>query len=212
MVIGLGRFGTSVATTLFNLGHDVLAVDISENAVKLIVHDVTHAVQADARDERKLTALGIRNYDVAVVGIGNDVEASVLITVMLKEMGIPYVVAKAANTIHGKVLARVGADKVSYPEKDMGNRLAHYLVTGYLMDYIELSPDYSVIELVTPSKFVGKTIGELKLRSRFAISVIAIKDGDDITISPGADAMIRENDILVFIGKTDVFNKLLDKK
>ncbi|MFZ5755209.1 MAG: potassium channel family protein, partial [Bacillota bacterium] len=179
-VIGLGRFGTSVAKTLSALGHDVLAIDSSESAVQAVVHDVTHAVQADARDEETLKALGIRNFDVAVVAIGHELEANILITVMLKEMGVKYVVAKAQTALHGKVLERIGADKIIYPEKDMGIRLAHNLVTSNVMDFIELSPGYSIVEIIAPFAYTNKTLGELNLRARFGISVMAIKKKDNI--------------------------------
>jgi trk system potassium uptake protein TrkA len=207
-VIGLGRFGTSVAKTLSALGHDVLAIDSSESAVQAVVHDVTHAVQADARDEETLKALGIRNFDVAVVAIGNELEANILITVMLKEMGVKYVVAKAQSALHGKVLERIGADKIIYPEKDMGIRLAHNLVTAHVMDFIELSPGYSIIEIIAPAAYTNKTLGELNLRARFGISVMAIKKKDTIIVAPGADALIEEDDTLVLLSKNEALAKL----
>lgn len=208
VVIGLGRFGTSVAKTLSMLGHDVLAIDSSESAVQAIMHDVTHAVQADARDEETLTTLGVRNFEIAVVAVGHDLEANILITVLLKEMGIKFVVAKAVSALHGKVLTRVGADKVVYPEKDMGTRVAYNLVSGNVMDFIELSPDYGIIELIAPGKFVDKSLGELNLRAKYGISVMAIKKAEEIVVAPGADYKISVNDTLVFVGKIDVLNNL----
>jgi len=156
VVIGLGRFGTSVAQTLSTLGHDVLAMDKDEHAVQVIMQDVTQAVQADARDEETLRALGVRNFDVAIVAIGDDLEANILITLMLKEMGVPYVVTKAQNALHGKVLEKIGADKIIYPEQDMGFRLANNLVRTNVMDFIELSLDYSIFEIVASSQFINK--------------------------------------------------------
>lgn len=158
VVIGLGRFGTSVAKTLSDLGHDVLAMDKNEHAVHAIMNDVTQAVQADGREEETLRALGVRNFDVAVVAMGDDLEANILITLMLKEMGIPTVVAKAQSSQHGKVLEKVGANQIIYPEQDMGIRLAHNLIRSNVMDFIELSPDYSIFEIATPSSFINKKI------------------------------------------------------
>lgn len=207
VVIGLGRFGTSVAKTLSSAGHDVLAIDMRETAVQVVMNDVTHAVQTDAREEENLKALGVRNFDVAIVAIGDDLQASILITLMLKELGIKYVVAKAQNSLHGKVLEKVGADRVVYPEKEMGARLAHNLVSTNIMDCIELSPDYSIAEIKSPVKFVNKSLGELNLRAVYEISVIAIKRGDTIIVAPGADSRIEGNDILVVV--SDV--KALDR-
>ncbi len=208
VVIGLGRFGTSVARTISELGHDVLAIDTNENSVHALMHDVTKAVQADARDEETLRALGVRNFEVAIVAIGDDLEANILITLMLKEMGIPYVVAKAQSFQHGKVLEKIGADKIIYPEKDMGIRLAHNLVTSNVMDFIELSPDYSVFEVLASPKFINKTLGELNLRAALGISVMAIKRDEQIIVAPGADALIKERDVLVLVGKNNALAKL----
>jgi len=207
-VIGLGRFGTSVALALSSQGYNVLAIDTSEQAVQAVAKDVTHCVQADARKESVLKALGIQNLDVAIVAIGNDIEANILITVMLKEMGIKYVVAKAQNLLHGKVLERVGADKVVYPEKDMGVRLAYNLVSSNVMDYIELNPNYSILEIKTPKTFAQKTLGELNLRAKYGISVLVIKNKDAIVVAPGAESRINESDILVIIGDNDILKKL----
>lgn len=208
VVIGLGRFGTSVARTLGSLGHDVLAIDRNENAVQAIMNEVTHAVQADAREEENLRALGVRNFDVAVVAIGDDLQANILITLMLKEMGIRYVVAKAQTNLHGRVLEKVGADKIIYPEKDMGVRVAHNLVTANIVDFIELSPDYSIIEIITPRKFIGKSLGELDLRAKYGLSVMAIKNEDKVNVAPGADARIKETDILVVVSSNKAIERL----
>ncbi len=211
VVIGLGRFGTSVAKTLTSLGHEVLALDKNEQAVHDIMNDVTQAVQADAREEDTLRALGVRNLDVAVVAIGDDLEANILITLMLKEMGIPYVVAKARSAQHGKVLEKIGADKIVYPEQDMGIRLANNLIRTNVMDFIELSLDFSIFEIIAPSKFVGKTIGNLNLRALYKINVVAIKKGKErIVIAPGANELIEEKDILVIVCNKKALEKLPD--
>lgn len=208
VVIGLGRFGTSVARTLSSLGHDVLAVDNRESCVHEVMNEVTQAVQADARDEETLKSLGVRNFDAAVVAIGDDIESNILITLTLKEMGVKYVVAKAQTSLHGKVLSRIGADKIIYPEKDMGMRLAYNLVTANVMDLIELSPDYSIVEIKAPVKFWHKTLGELDLRAKYGISIMAIKKAGDIVIAPGAEAKLEEKDILVVVSKTEALGKL----
>lgn len=207
-IIGLGRFGASVARTLSELGHDVLAIDSSELAVQEVVNYVTHAVQADAREEEVLRSLGIRNFEIVIVAIGNDIEASILITLMLKEMGIKFVVAKAMNLLHGKVLKKVGADKVIFPEIDMGVRLAHSLITSNIMDYIELTSEDSLFEIITPSLFIDKNLGELNLRAKYGISVMAIKRDDSIFVAPGADTRLEKKDVLILVCNKEALNKL----
>lgn len=208
VVIGLGRFGSSVATNLSSLGCDVLAIDINEQAVQAVANHVTHAVQADAREEETLKALGIRNFDIAIVAIGDDLEANILTTVMLKEIGVKTIVAKAQSNLHGKVLEKVGADKIVYPEKDMGTRLAYNLVSANVMDYIELMPDVSIIEVISPAMFHNKTLGELNLRAEYGINVLAIKRDENILVAPGAESEIKANDILIVIGNNNVMAKL----
>ncbi|KXS42672.1 trk system potassium uptake protein TrkA [Candidatus Frackibacter sp. WG12] len=208
IVIGLGRFGTSVAATLAEQGHDVLAIDRDEDPIQEISNLVTHAVQADATDEDSLKTLGVNNFDVAVVSIGDDVHSNILATLVLKELGVPYVVVKAQDNLHGKVLSKIGADKIVYPERDMGTRVAHNLVTSNVLDYIELAPDYSIIEVRATTKLVGKTLRELALRVKFGVNVIAIKKGDDINVTPEADDRIEAGDILVVMGKDEGLDKL----
>jgi trk system potassium uptake protein TrkA len=208
VVIGLGRFGVSVAETIYKLGHEVLVIDNNEHAVQSIMHNVTHAVQADAREEETLRSLGVRNFDAAVVAIGDDLEANILITLMLKEMGIPYIVAKAQSIQHGKVLEKIGADKIIYPEKDMGIRLAHNLIGSNVMDFIELSANHSVYEVIAPARFVNKTLGELNLRAAHGVSVIAIKRKEQVIVAPGADTLIEDRDILVIVGENKALAKL----
>lgn len=209
-VIGLGRFGQSVALTLSSLGHDVLVIDNNEHLVQEIAEDVTHAVQVDARDEAALKQLGIRNFDVVVVAISQDIESSILITVILKDLGVKTVVAKAQNQLHGKVLEKVGADKVVFPEKDMGVRLVHNLVSPNILDFIELHPDYSIMEVIAPKSFVNKTLGQLNLRAKYNLSVLAIKKEDTIVVAPGADAKIEANDAIILVGRSEVLEKLMN--
>lgn len=199
-VIGMGRFGSSVAKTLRKLGYEVLAVDSSEDRIQEIAPFVTHAVVADATDEDALKELGLRNFDVVVVSIGQDIQASILCTVLLKDLGVKHLVVKALSELHGKVLERVGADRVIYPERDMGIRLANNLVSAGMLDYIELAPHYSIVEILAPEEFHGKTLGDLALRARFGVQIMAIKRDDEIKVGPGADDMIQPGDILVAMG------------
>lgn len=199
-VIGLGRFGSSVAKTLYSMGRQVLAIDPDEERVRAMVQFATRAVAADATDEQVLRSLGVRNFDVVIVGIGGDIQASIMVTLMLKELGVKYVVAKAQSEVHGKVLFRVGADRVVFPERDMGFRVAQNLISSNILEYIELSQDVSMIEIVAPSNIVGKELRQLDLRNRFNINVIALKHGDHVNITPRADDRIHKGDILVVVG------------
>ena len=207
-VIGMGRFGSSVATTLTKIGYDVLAIDSNEDKVNDIMDLVTHAVQADAMEEQTLKDLGIRNFDVVIVAIGQDVQSNILVTVMLKELGVKKVVAKAQSELHGKVLTKVGADKVVFPEQDMGVRVAHALVSHNILDQINLSPEYSIVELIATDEFIGKTLQDSGIRMKHGVTVLAIRRGDDVIISPGAKQIVKEADILVVVGKNDRLSSL----
>lgn len=200
VVIGLGRFGSSVAQTLYSLGNDVLVIDKDEDLVQDMSDSVTHAVQMDATDEGALRTLGLRNFDVAIITIGGNIQSSIMATLLVKELGIKHIVAKANNDLHAKVLKKIGADRVILPEKDMGVRVAHNISSSSILDYIELSTDYSIIEIKAPREWLGKTIMTLKLRSKYGINVMAIKNKKDINISPLPDEVIHEDDILVAVG------------
>ena len=208
VIIGLGRFGSSIAKTLYSLGNDVLAIDKDEDIVQEIADSVTHAVQLDATDENALRSLGIRNFDVAVVTIGDNIQSSIMATLLVKELGVKYIIAKGHSDLHAKVLYKIGADRVVLPEKDMGIRVAHNLVSANILDYIELSDDYSVMEIQVLHEWAGKTLNELKLRSKCGINVMAIKRGDEVNLSPAADDIIEENDIIVAIGSAEDLSKL----
>jgi|SRR3712207_1574713 len=208
VVIGLGRFGTSVAKTLYSLGNDVLAIDSDEDIVQSISGEVTHSVQADATDENNLNALGIRNFDVAVVTIGSDIQSSVMVTLLVKELGVKYIIAKANSELHAKVLRKIGADRIILPERDMGVRVAHNLVSTNILDYIELSPDYSIAEIVSADEWKGKSLNELSIRSKYGINIVAIKRNNDINVSPRADDIIEDGDILVAIGGAEELGRL----
>jgi trk system potassium uptake protein TrkA len=208
VVIGLGRFGTSVAKTLYALGNDVLAIDSDESIVQEISDSVTHAVQLDATDENALRSIGIRNFDVAVVTIGSNVQSSVMVALLIKELGVKYIIAKAHNELHAKVLYKIGADRVVLPEKDMGIRVAHNLVSSNILDYIELSPDYSIAEIVSPKEWHGKNLRELNMRANYGINVMAIKRENDVNISPTAEDIIEPGDVIVAIGGSDELSKV----
>jgi trk system potassium uptake protein TrkA len=210
VVVGLGRFGVSVATTLAENGHDVLAIDRDPEKVQAISGDVTHAVEADATDEEALKTLGVRNFDVAVVSIGDNVSANILCTLILKELGVPYVIVKAPDKLHGKVLSKVGADRIVYPERDMGVRIAQNLISSNVLDYIEFAPEYGVIEILASDNMVGRTLKELELRASFDVNVMAIKRGDQLYISPGAEDKIEVGDKLVLMGKNENLDKMRD--
>lgn len=208
IVIGLGRFGTSVARTLYELGNDVLVIDNNEDLVQDISDSVTHAVQMDATDENALRSLGLRNFDVGVVTIGDNIQASVMVTLLVKELGVKYIIAKGNSDLHAKVLYKIGADRVILPEKDMGVRVAHNLVSSNILDYIELSEDYSIMEIQVLDEWCNKPIKDLKLRSKYGINVMAIKRNDNINLNPSADDLIKENDILVAIGSAEDLSSL----
>ncbi len=208
VVIGCGRFGSSVAETLYKLGHEVLAIDLDEEKVQEISGRVTCAVQADVSDEKVLIELGIRNFDVVIVSIGSNYQASIMATLIAKELGVKKVIAKAHDELHGKVLSKIGADRIIFPERDMGIRVAHNLVSSNILDFIELSPDYSILEITALDKWINKTLRELKLPSRYGLNVMAIKRGENINVSPYADDIILKDDILVVVGSTDDIEKI----
>ncbi|QUH27154.1 TrkA family potassium uptake protein [Serpentinicella alkaliphila] len=209
IVVGCGRFGSSVARTLYQMGHDVLAIDADEDIVQHISEHVTHAVQADATDENSLRALGIRNFDVAVITIGADIQSSVMATLIVKELGIKYVVSKAQNEMHAKVLYKIGADRVVFPERDMGVKVAHNLVSSNILDFIELAPDFSIMEISALEEWYGKTLQDLNIRAKYGINVMAVKKkNNEINVSPIARDVIDEGDIMVVIGHNNDLKKL----
>jgi len=205
IVLGLGRFGQSVAKTLYDLGHEVLAIDENETLIQNIADHITYALVGNVTDENVLKSAGAKNFDAAVVSTGKNLESSILVTQMLKEMGIKYILAKAQNELHARVLSKLGADRVVFPEQDMGVRVAHNLVSTNIIDYIELSQDYTIIEINPPKRWEGKTLKELNVRARHGINIIAIKNGSKINVSPTADYIVSSDDVLVVIGpKSDI--------
>jgi len=211
IVLGLGRFGSAVATTLVELGYEVLGVDNDEERVDELKDKITQAVQADITEERALKELGVNNFDTAIVGIGGDLETSILVAMMLKEMGLKYIIAKAQNNLHAKVLEKIGVDKIVFPERDMGRRIANNLVTPNIKDYIELEPDYSISEIEALPEFVNKTLSQLDLQNKYGINVLAIKRGNRFNISPQLKDIIEKYDFLIVIGETKRITELAGK-
>lgn len=200
-VIGLGRFGGSICRTLIELGHEVLAIDTNENKVNAFANVATQAVQLDSTDEIALREIGIRNFDHVIVAIGDNIQASILTTLILKDLDVSYITVKAQNDYHEKVLAKIGATKIVHPERDMGVRIAHNLLSENVLDFIELSPDYSLVEIQASEKMFDKSLLQLNIRAKYGCNIMAIKSADEtLNISPLAEDIIREGDILVVIG------------
>lgn len=208
LVIGLGRFGAEVSRRLCELGCEVLAVDNSSEQVQHISSDVTHAVVADARDKEVLRALGGRNFDCAIVAIGGSLADSVLATMNVKELGVPKVVCKAHDETHRQVLLKLGADQVVIPEQENAARLARSLSSRNVLDYIELSNDYGIIEVPAPKDWVGKSLKVLNVRAKLGVNILAVKQGREINVSPAADYAIADKDIMVVLGDTQALEKV----
>lgn len=209
-VIGLGRFGKSAAMQLFNMGYEVLAIDQNMNNVNLISDYVTRAVCGDAKEESVLKAVGIRNYDCVIVAIGDDITDSVLITLSLKEMGIKQIICKARDNQHKKVLKKIGADTVIIPEQEAGIKTAASLVSNRFLDIIDLSDEYSIADTVVPKIWTGKSIKDISVRKKYGVNIVAVKNQIDnsVNITPGADYVFSETDIVVLVGRADDINRL----
>lgn len=202
LVIGAGRFGSALATTLFEMGHEVVVIDEREAAVEAVMERVTHAVIADATDEETLRKVGVANFDTVIVAIGHDLEANILATVAAKTIGAKHVVAKAISNLGARVLAKVGADEVIRPEHDMGRRLAQQLATPSIVDAFKLGDAHGVVEVEAGTKLTG-TLAHLRLPNRFGVQVIAVNRGGNVDISPGADYQLEPGDRVVIIGSND---------
>lgn len=201
LVFGLGRFGSSLARSLCEQGQQVMAVDTNEELVQEIAPFVTEAVQLDATDEAALATLEVSSFDGAVVSIGENVRDSVLICVLLKEMGIPHLIAKANDELHAKVLRKIGVDRVVFPERDMGERVAKSIVTPGVLDLMQLGDDFQIVEIRTPAKWAGNTLIGLNVRRKFGISILAVHRNGSYMISPSADLQLEADDTLLVIGK-----------
>ena len=202
VVIGLGRFGSGLARNLCQLGAEVLAIDIRGDLVQQIANDVTHAVVGDGQDKEVLRALGVRNFDCAIIAIGDNLAASVLTVMNLKELGVPYLVCKAHDVTYGRVLEKLGVDRVVIPELEQAQRLARILHSHNVLDYIELSTDYGILEVPAPKSWMGKSLRELNVRAKLDINIIAVKNGEKTNVSPSADYQICSGDVLAVLGDT----------
>jgi trk/ktr system potassium uptake protein len=213
-VIGLGRFGSAVATTLAGLGYEVIGIDGDEDKVRAVADVVSLSMQLDATDEKAMRAAGIKDVDVAVVSIGEAIESSVLVVTLVREIGIKHIVAKAVTPLHGRILEKLGVTRVVFPEREMAVRIAHSLVVPNVLDYIELSSEHSIVEVPAPVEFVGKTLRDIGLRARFGLTTIAIKhtsrtgDGNITNIAPGPDDVVQAGDILSLLGSNERLGQL----
>lgn len=202
-VIGLGKFGTAVAVRLCELGNEVLVIDDSAENVQRIEPFVTCAVVADARDEAVLESLGVANYDCAIVGIGTDLATNIIITLNLKNIGVARVVCKATDEVQKRALEKVGADRVVIPERETGIKLAQSLASSSVLDFIELSPDLGIAEILMPKDWAGKSLKELDLRGRFGVNVIAVKRGNTVELTADAAKPLEEGLVLVLLGRNE---------
>jgi trk system potassium uptake protein len=216
-VIGLGRFGFNIAKTLTKNGAEVLAIDIEEERVKKVSDFVSHAVQLNAIDEKALRDVGLQNVDTAIVSIGENIEASILVVMILKEMGIRSIIAKAVTTLHGKVLENLGVKRIIYPERDMAIRVAHSLIHPNILEQLELSDEYSIVEIPSPAHLIGKTLQDSQLRSRYGVNLIAIKRKvttqkgmikETWNVNPLPSDIMEEGDILVLVGLNEDIDKI----
>ncbi|GAE36799.1 potassium channel family protein [Halalkalibacter akibai] len=209
-VIGLGRFGGSICKELYNMGHQVLAIDKNDSKVNEYTQFATHAVIADSTDEKALQSLGVRNFEYVIVAIGDDIQTSILTTLLLKEMNVPNVWVKAQNSYHHKVLDKIGADRIIHPEQDMGIRIAQHLTSEKIVDYIELSDEYSIVELLATAKIHNKSLIDLDVRAKYGCTILAIKRGENVNVSPLPSERILEKDLLIVIGHKNDLKRFED--
>jgi len=206
-VIGLGRFGGSICRALSEEGMEVMAIDTDEDKVNEFANIASHAVVGDTTDETVLKSLGIRNFDHVIVAIGDNIQASILTTLILKELGVKHITVKAQNDYHEKFLSKIGADRIVHPERDMGRRIAHNIISNNVLDYLELSDEHSIVEIVANEKLNGHSIIDLDIRAKYGINIVAMKRDKDIIVSPQANEIIRKNDILIVIGADTDINR-----
>ncbi len=208
IVVGLGRFGRAIAETLCQDGAEVLGVDRRMDLVEEMRDVLTHTIQLDAMDRDALAALGVQDFDIAFVTMGSDIRASGTIVLQLKELGAKKVIAKAQDEFHGRMLEKLGADQVLFPERDMGRRVAHNLVSGNIIDYLELSSQYSMAEIRPKREWVGKALKQLEMRNRLGINVVAIRSGDELNAMPMPDTTLGEDDVLLVVTSEETLKKL----
>jgi trk system potassium uptake protein len=203
VVIGLGRFGSAVARELERLGHEVLAIDRSEQRINDLAPDVTHALQLDAADEDALRSAGVGEFQTAIVAISTDAEPSIFATMVLKRLGVGNVIAKAGSLLHGEILSRVGADRVVFPERETGLRLAHSFNIPNVIDYLDVAPNFGFVKVRPPKSFIGRTLGELDLKARMELTAVALRRGSQVFVNPARDERVTDGDELILIGRDE---------
>jgi trk system potassium uptake protein TrkA len=208
VVIGLGRFGAAVARELERLGNQVLVIDRNEERVNDVAPDVTHALQLDAADEDALRSAGAGDFPTAIVAISSDAEPSIFATMVLKRLGVRNVIAKAGSVLHGEILSRIGADRVVFPERETGLRLAHSFNVPNVIDYLDVAPNFGIEKIRPPNGFVGKSLGELDLKGRLGLTPIALRRGQQVFVNPAREERLTEGDELILIGRDDKLDQL----
>ena len=211
-VFGLGSFGESVAITLQELGCEVVVVDNQMERIEDISPYVSYAVQADIEDPEVIKSLGTRNLDGVVVAVADDMEASIMATLVSKEIGVPYVLAKAKNDLHAKVLKKIGADSIIFPEKEIGRSVARSLVSGEFVDWISLSPDYSITEIEVPEKWIGKSLSDIDVRRTSDVNVVGVRIGDKIQVNIDPEKPLQKDMMLIMIGGNEALEKFGEKQ
>ncbi len=208
VVIGLGRFGASLARALSEAGHEVLGLDTDLRRVEDAADFLTQTAQVDAADEEALREMGVRNFDVAVVAIGTDIKSSILATLLLKRLGVGMVVSKAQDDLHGEILEKVGADRVVYPERETGIRVAHAITTPSLVDYLQVMPGYGIAKLAVPPPLAGKELGQLDLKGAFGLTTLILRRGGEVIVNPSRSEVVRSGDTLVLAGRDEQLEAL----
>ncbi len=208
LVIGLGRFGSAAARELMTLGHEVLAVDGNEEVVNAIAPQVTRAVVMDATNEAGLRALGAADFEHAIVGISVNLEASIIVTMLLKQLGVRNVIAKAASDVHASILERVGADRTIQPEREMGERTAHSFHVPAVVDFLDIGPRFGVLTITPTALFLGRRLDEVGLLDRLGLTVIALRRGNEVTVNPAGAEVVQAGDQLTLIGRDDRLDEL----
>ncbi len=207
-VIGLGRFGKSVATSLASSGAQVMVVDQNEEKLQEISDLVTHTILGDATNAAVIEQLGLGNYDGVVIAMSSNLESNVMATILVKETGVPFVIAKAKTELEGRVLKKIGADKIIYPEKETGMRLASHLMHDNYFEAVELSEEYSIMDIDIPRNWIGKTLKNLDIRANYGVNVIGIRGMDGLNINPSPDYILQEDDVLIMLGRNNHLNQL----
>lgn len=213
-IIGLGNFGSNVARVLFEQGHEVICLDQDDDLIKEAQKFSSFCLVGKAADPDIITALNVPGLDAVFVSLGDEISASILVTLHLRDMGAKRIIVKIVSEDHGRILRKVGAHEIIFPERDMAIRVANYVNAPTIVNYLDLTPEYSIQEVVPPDKFIGRTLAETRLRQDYGVNVIGISDvlTGKINLNPGADFVIKESDVLVVIGRRDNLAKLARKE